>query len=319
MKQQEHQLAIVIPAFKRKYLNETLYSLKNQTNRSFTLYIGDDNSPEDLREVIKDFTKDLNIVYKKFETNWGGTDLVSHWNRCIDLIENEEWIWLFSDDDCLEPNCVDLFYQFIFENPEKKLIHFNVKVIDHNTQEIPTYESLNNFKPNSSPTDFFKAKILGKIHSYVVEYVFHKSLIEKYGKFVNFDLAWCSDDATWINYAQATGISTISGAYVKWRLSGINISSQSSTGIILRKLESKLNYFIWVKQILKVYPVKKLKMLQWFFIELDEDKSLSLASKTAISYRFTKRLFGQSNAILFSLYIFLKNLKKNSTKYFVGL
>jgi hypothetical protein len=40
-----------------------------------------------------------------------------------------------------------------------------------------------------------------------------------------FPLAWCSDDATWINFAVARGIRTISGPHVLWRRSGLNITS----------------------------------------------------------------------------------------------
>ena len=45
-------LAIVIPAYKRDFLAETLQSLVNQTNQHFHLYIGDDHSPYNLKEVV---------------------------------------------------------------------------------------------------------------------------------------------------------------------------------------------------------------------------------------------------------------------------
>ncbi len=309
MVKQNNRLAVVIPAYKRKYLKETLDSLKSQTNQAFSLYIGDDNSPENLWEVIKEFTTDLQIEYKKFDSNWGGGDLVGHWNRCIDLVGDEEWIWLFSDDDCMDTNCVEVFYNHINSNPDQVLIHFNVKVIDHNSKEIPHYEQLNNFGTFMSSKDFFKAKILGNIHSYVVEYVFHKKLLSKYGKFVNFDLAWCSDDATWIKFAQETGINTVKGAAVSWRLSGINISSKNEPAIVRRKLDAKLSYFIWVRLILGRLPLNKLHIIKWFFIELDEDKTLNFASKLRLAFKYSNHLWDIGTAIFATTYIAYKNVR----------
>ena len=42
---QKKEIAIIIPAFKAFYLEQTLQSFVNQTNKNFTIYIGDDNSP----------------------------------------------------------------------------------------------------------------------------------------------------------------------------------------------------------------------------------------------------------------------------------
>ncbi len=310
MVKQNNRLAIVIPAYKRKYLKETLDSLKSQTNQAFSLYIGDDNSPEDLWEVIKEFTTDLQIEYKKFDSNWGGKDLVSHWNRCLDLVKNEDWIWLFSDDDCMDTNCVESFYECVNKNPSKKLLHFNVKVIDNNSEEIKSYESLNNFTPNMTAVAFFKAKIQGEIQSYVIEYVFHKSLIDQYGKFVNFDLAWCSDDATWIKFAQATGITTIQGAFVKWRLSGINISSiKSDLNILKRKLEAKYNYFIWIKSIFVEYPVANSLIIKWLLLDLEENRELGIIQKSILAFQYIKKLLGMTYGMLSSFLVFQKETR----------
>ncbi|AEI51012.1 glycosyltransferase family 2 protein [Runella slithyformis] len=308
--QQAQRLAIVIPAFKKKFLRETLDSLKNQTNKAFSVYIGDDNSPENLWEIIKDFIDELDIIYKKYESNWGAKDLVSHWNRCIDLVKDEDWIWLFSDDDCMNSNCVESFYQFIKKNPDKDLIHFNVKVIDSSSKEIMAYRALNNFPSNMTGSEFFKAKILHKIHSYVIEYVFKRQLIDSYGKFINFDLAWCSDDATWINFAQSTGISTIEGVYVRWRLSDINISSiKSDSKIVIRKLEAKLNYFIWIKSLFKTFPIDNLSIIKWFYLEIIGNQSLSIFYKIRVSFKYTKKLFGYRYAFLANLYILQKEVR----------
>ena len=107
------KLAIVIPAYKLAFLKQTIESIANQTCKDFIVYIGDDASPFNLTEIINLFNNKIKIVYKRFEENVGANDLVAHWNRCIDMVQNEEWIWLFSDDDLMMDNCVDLFYKLV--------------------------------------------------------------------------------------------------------------------------------------------------------------------------------------------------------------
>ena len=42
------KLAIIIPAYKQRFLRETLDSIAKQNNHDFTVYIGDDASPYQL-------------------------------------------------------------------------------------------------------------------------------------------------------------------------------------------------------------------------------------------------------------------------------
>ena len=48
-------IAIVIPAYKDTFLTETLESISNQTDKDFTLYIGDDNSPYQLLDIVNKY------------------------------------------------------------------------------------------------------------------------------------------------------------------------------------------------------------------------------------------------------------------------
>lgn len=45
-------LSIVIPYYKIDYFEETITSLKNQTDKRFNLYIGNDFSPNDPLPII---------------------------------------------------------------------------------------------------------------------------------------------------------------------------------------------------------------------------------------------------------------------------
>lgn len=58
----EEKIAIVIPAYKCRFLRQTLDSIVVQTCRSFTVYIGDDASPQNLKEIVSDYADKMNIL-----------------------------------------------------------------------------------------------------------------------------------------------------------------------------------------------------------------------------------------------------------------
>lgn len=77
------KLAIVIPAYKVDFFETVLFSLAQQTCKDFTVYIGEDCSRDDFKSLIEQYSKQLDIVYRRFEVNFGGHDLVAQWNRCV--------------------------------------------------------------------------------------------------------------------------------------------------------------------------------------------------------------------------------------------
>ena len=236
-------LAIIIPAYKETFLEEAIQSISSQTCKDFTLYVGDDCSPYPLKNIVDNYTGKIKIIYHRFETNIGGKDLVAQWERCIALSKNEKWIWLFSDDDVMEPNCVASFYKAIKETSSYyDVYHFNVNIIDEHSKVKkvpPSYpQVLDSYQ-------FYKKKMLGKIISLVVENVFSRNIYEKTGGFQNFDLAWGSDTATWIKFSSDKGMYTIPKSKILWRESSQNISPNHSTPIVIRKTNALLDFFQW--------------------------------------------------------------------------
>ncbi|RZL05589.1 MAG: hypothetical protein EOO89_26085 [Pedobacter sp.] len=104
------------------------------------------------------------------------------------------------------------------------------------------------------------------MHTFAVEYIFSKEVFEATGGFVEFPLAWGSDDATWVKFAGNHNISIIKPAKVKWRLSDQNIS-----GITNANGETKTNalllYGKWITDHFKSHPeIEKLKTSMCNFI-----------------------------------------------------
>jgi glycosyltransferase involved in cell wall biosynthesis len=75
------QLAIIIPAYKATFLPAALDSIAAQTCQDFTLYIGDDCSPEPIGSIVEQYKDRIELVYQRFDTNLGGKDDL-HVEKC---------------------------------------------------------------------------------------------------------------------------------------------------------------------------------------------------------------------------------------------
>lgn len=282
------RLAIVIPAYKAMYLDAALESMAKQSQKSFQVYIGDDNSPEDLYSIVHKYTDKLEITYHRFEENIGGYDLVAQWERCIKLSKDEEWLWLFSDDDVMEERCVEYFFNSLLYTEEKyDLYRFN-------TTRINKFGNI--IKKNKPYPDILLMKqyaehILSGADTFVVEYIFKRKRLFDIGGFVPFDLAWGSDTATWLALSSETAIYTIKGPRVRWRYGGINISSlQSDHGIANRKIAADLAFFEWLENLLEAEKdrINVSLKVYWIARQLSEKKNLTFGGFKQWALEFFK-------------------------------
>lgn len=241
---QTNSLAIIIPAYKSTFLAAALDSIAAQTCKDFTVYIGDDHSPNHLEEIVERYKDKMQLVYKKFDTNVGGKDLVAQWARCVEMAHKEEWLWLFSDDDVMEPRCVEEFYQTVKEHPDAGLVHFNLLKLENSTGKLYNLPKFPEYCPAKMYLD---EKVRGHFISMVVEFVTRRDVYEKTGGFQNFNMAWGSDFCSWVKFSHAAGgIWTCPTAKVHWRESNENISPDTSNKTVYRKMNSVIKYVKWL-------------------------------------------------------------------------
>ncbi len=233
-------LAIVIPYFKIKFFENCLLSLKNQGNKDFVVYIGNDASLDDPSEILEEYSKFFKIVYIRFKENLGGTSLVSQWNRCIDLVENQEWIMVLGDDDRLGQGCVEEFYHSLdqIKKNDISVIRFATKVINSRGQIIST-KFIHPQCENSK--QFLFRKLEGNTRSSLSEYIFKKEIMLQ-EKFKDFPLAWYSDLLAVMEFSKFKEIFSINEAVVYFRLSGLNITSKNDN-LLEKNLASFKFYF----------------------------------------------------------------------------
>lgn len=243
-------LAIVIPAFKGRWLAATLESIAAQTARDFVVHIGDDASPDDLGALCDCFAGRLDLRYTRFETNLGGSDLIAQWQRSIALAD-APWVWLFGDDDLMPPDAVARVLVAIGQAAaETALLHFDVDVIDAEGRPVRAEPR---YPPQLTARAFLRARLRFELASYAPDYVFRRAALERVGGFVRFPRAWCSDDATWALLAAHGGLRTLPGAPVCWRSSGANISARHGPDAE-DKLRALLQFVAWLRGFLATHP-----------------------------------------------------------------
>lgn len=225
-------LAIVIPYYKRTFFEETLQSLAAQTDKRFHVYIGDDASPEPCVDLLEKYKGTFAFTFKRFESNLGGISLVKQWERCIDMVQEEEWLMILGDDDVLGTNVVEEFYKLMESNNSDEL-----KVIKYSTQKID--EKGNNiskiYKQDAvqNAVSFALDKLEGKTRGSLSENIFKTSEIKKKG-IPYFPLAWYADDWMVLKLSSFKNIYCINEAVVS-----IRISDRSISGGDYKELKSK--------------------------------------------------------------------------------
>lgn len=218
-------LAIVIPYYKINFFDQCLRSLASQTNKNFRVYIGNDGSPEDPKDLIDEYAPRLNITYTEFDENLGNRSLVKQWERCIALIENENWIMLLGDDDYLDARCVEKFYENHpkIEKNNTKVIRFASRLFWEDNYKK---EKISSPPQKQFATDAFYEVYFGNSRSSLSEYIFSKKAYQEH-RFREIPLAWGSDNLAWLDFSAGSYIYSINEAVAHIRMSSENISRKS--------------------------------------------------------------------------------------------
>ena len=269
-------LTVVIPAYKPDFLNAALKSFSAQSVKDFEVLVADDCSPHALERITCKFADDLKIRYHRFSANLGGESLAAQWTRSVRLTSSP-WIWLFSDDDLVDPNCVEVLLTALNGPLAKttRLLHFNTRIVDQTGQLI---RETTRYPARLKAAQYVQARMDMRYSSFACEYVFSRAAFDEIGGFVDFPACWCSDDASWVALAGDADIVTIDGAKVSWRRSEKNISSPNS-GLGPKKTEAMVLYVEWlVRRGITATPGSGAR----WFLELLREQRLILGTRRVL-------------------------------------
>ena len=281
-------LAIVIPYYKINYFEETLKSLSNQTDKRFKVYIGNDASENDPIEIIEKYSVKLNLDYKKFDDNLGSISLVKQWNRCLELLGNEEWVMILGDDDVLSNNVVESFYEKEKEFKNSiSVVRFATYKIDENSF---IYTHLYTNPEIEKSTDI----IVQQKRSSLSEYIFSRKKIDAI-KFKELPLAWFSDLLAVLEFSEFGNIFSINTAHLEIRISPNSISGKNDN--LAKKEEAKYLFYKYLFENTKGKIDEQTKMVivnKWNKIYLNDKKRVDRLCNIILLYLRN----GNFNAIL---------------------
>lgn len=228
--------SFVLPAYKARFLKEAIDSILAQTYTNFELIIVNDASPENIESIVNSYN-DSRIKYYRNGSNIGSKNLVAQWNTAISYA-NGEYLILASDDDV-----------------------YHISYLEKMDVLVDKYPNVNIFRPRIQNIDAFGniIKICGIVKEYVSTfeflyyldvvgrgvpfYVFKSVTLRSIGGFVNYPLAWHSDDATIIAMS-TNGIVFTDEVLFSFRLSGESISTKKNTVQVFRdKLYATISYY----------------------------------------------------------------------------
>lgn len=284
-------LAIVIPYYKYTFFEATLISLKNQTDKRFNVYVGNDASTENPERLLEKYYDSFKLKYKKFERNLGNESLVEQWERCINMIQHEKWLVILGDDDVLEENFVEQFYLHLNEVNKHNInvIRYATRVINEHNEHVSKVYTHPKIEKS---TDFLMRKLKGGTRSSLSEFVF-KSQVLKEIKFKNLPLAWYSDYLAVLECTYFGEMYTINDAIVYFRLSGLNITSLK-TNLTLKNVAT-FNFYYYLLEKKNHFFNKEQKEKLYFMLEktfLDNKKNIKFWWQLTVMYMVHLKIIG---------------------------
>ena len=213
-------VTIAIPAYKDKYLRETIQSVLNQTYPYIEVIIVNDQSPYDITSIVKSFS-DSRIRYLINDENIGGEDIVAQWNKCLSYA-NGDFFCLLCDDDVYEPCFVEELVMLAEKYPYVDVFRARVRVIDKNGMTDDLYPSLPEYE---TVYEYMWQKLKGLRPQTISEFMYRTSRIRDVGGYFSLPRAWASDSLSVYLFGKANGIVSTNKVLTRFRQSGENISS----------------------------------------------------------------------------------------------
>ena len=232
----------LLPAYKAHFLGEMLKSIQNQSYTDFQVIISDDCSQEDIKSVCKPYLDDTRFTYRRNEKNIGSESLASYWNQLINLCDTE-YLIIASDDDIYERRFLEEINILTQQHPNIALYRARVRRINHQGE---TYLQEYIYEEVENPLQFLYSSFgQDRIHC-IGNYVFRREVLKQNGKFVDFPLAWFSDDATCFLCA-TNGVANTHEILFNFRSSDINISNlKSNNSLVQKKIEATCLFYEWM-------------------------------------------------------------------------
>ena len=212
---EQFKFSVTIPAYKDRYLKESIDSVLAQTYHNYEVVIVNDASPYDLDSIVSQYN-DSRIRYFKNEKNCGAKDVVDNWNICLSHATGDYLICM-GDDDNLTPRCLQDFADLIGKYPNLDLYHARSEIIDDDSnfvcvlEERPEWESVYSLIYNPRNT-------------HLGDWLFKTETLRQNGGFYKLPYGWQSDVISAFIAAASHGVANTKEPGFQYRGNGLSIS-----------------------------------------------------------------------------------------------
>ena len=214
-------ISFVLPAYKSKFLKEAIDSILAQTYSDIEIIIIDDNSPENLYDIVSTY-KDPRISYYKNEVNIGGKDLVAQWNKSIDYAKGE-YLVLAADDDIYHPEFTSECIGLIQKYPDVDILRARVSIIN-DAGELLEIDGI--LAEKCSQMEYVYNWVKNIPFVCIGNYMFKTKVIQN-ERFDNLPFAFGTDTISTVKLAK-NGIANTSQLLFDFRVSDIHLSSDKT-------------------------------------------------------------------------------------------
>ena len=250
------KVSFVLPAYKRRFLKESIDSILAQTCRDFELVIVDDKSPEGLYEVIREYPWErgggtlpdggrtwevdgIPVRYYQNPKNLGGERVIDAWHHALTYAKSDLCV-LAGDDDLYFPGFLQEMLRLHNQYPRCDMFFCRSAIIDGNGKWKSTIAQWGESQSQIQIAYYNGAK---RIPIFAQDVLFRKSALMAIGGFVDFPQAWYSDDATWMLLSK-NGAAVSREILFCWRDSGLNLST--TKGNALARLHACEKFRSWL-------------------------------------------------------------------------
>ena len=233
------KFSITIPAYKDKYLKETIDSVLAQTYQNYEIVIVNDASPYDLDSIVSQYN-DPRIRYFKNDKNCGAKNVVDNWNICLSYATGDYLICM-GDDDNLTPRCLQDFAYLIKKYPLVDLFHARTEVIDDFSNHVTTLE-------HRPEWESVYSLIFNPRNIHLGDFLFKTNTLRKNGGFYKLPYGWQSDNISAFMTAAKHGLANTQEICFQYRGNGESISHDMNC--IEDKIEAVRSATIWLKDFL---------------------------------------------------------------------
>ena len=253
------KVSFILPAYKRRFLDDAVSSILAQTCRDFELVVVDDCSPQDLLGAFDRFGEPrpaedggrewcvdgVRVCYYRNSQNLGGKDLVAAWSRAMDYATGEFSV-LASDDDVYLPGYLEEMLSLAAKYPTVNVFHCREVCIGAGGDWRRVSEPRAEYETG---VEMLYNRGVLRMQQTMQEFMFRTSALKAAGGFVRLPKAWMSDDATWMLLSRDGGAACSPRPLFLCRASGENISTQTSD--VVEKLRAHEAFKKWVHGLIK--------------------------------------------------------------------